>query len=241
MKKNKKILFLLALTLVAITIVFFLPAIPQSLAFHDFADGRPGWGIPNIANVISNLPFFIIGIYGFVLLTRRVISRAVFYTYAMLFLGVILTGLGSAYYHSSPNNDSLVWDRMPMTIVFMAVLSATVAESINQSLGAGLLLPLVILGVFSVLWWHYTEGTGHGDLRLFYLLQFYPMLLIPLILALYYDPARKGVVLSLGWVVFWYAIAKIFEQLDKPVYGYLGISGHTLKHLAAAVSTWFAL
>jgi len=238
MIQTKKLWILSALTLVAVIFVFFMHPIPQSLSFHHFADCRPGWGIPNIANVISNLPFVFIGIHGLVLLKKSSVPKAVFYTYFILFTGVVLTGLGSAYYHSRPDNDSLVWDRIPMTIVFMAVLSATVAASISRSLGARLLLPLVVLGVFSVIWWHYTEGTGRGDLRLFYLLQFYPMLMIPMVLALYYHPARKPIALSLGWVVFWYAIAKIFEQLDKPFYVALGVSGHTLKHLAAAVSTW---
>jgi len=230
---------LLILTIMAITGIYLIPPMAQSLSFHSFADHRTLIGVPNFANVTSNLPFLFVGIWGFVTLRRFSTPRPIFLMYTLLFTGVILTGLGSAYYHSNPNNDSLVWDRIPMTIVFMAFLSATVAELIGRRLGARLLIPLVIVGIGSVLWWHYTEGLGHGDLRLYYLVQFYPMLAIPLILWLYYDPTHKPALLCLVWVVLWYIVAKLLEHWDYPIYSLFGISGHTLKHIAAAASTWY--
>jgi hypothetical protein len=167
------------------------------------------------------------------------VSPAIRATYALLFIGVLLTGLGSAYYHWNPNNDTLVWDRIPMTIVFMSLLAATVAELISRPAGIRLLVPLVAIGVGSVLWWHYTEMQGHGDLRLYFWVQYYPMLALPLILWLFYTPTANPILRCLVWVVVWYVIAKIFEQLDYPIYRAIGISGHTLKHLAAAVSTGY--
>jgi len=167
--------------------------------------------------------------------TRTTIAIRI--TYSLLFVGVVLTGLGSGYYHWAPDNDRLVWDRLPMTIVFMAFLSAMLSEVVSPKIGAPLLLPLVALGVGSVCWWHYTESLGHGDLRLYYWVQYFPMLAIPLLLYLYYSPAMKPVLRRLIWIGVWYAIAKVFEQLDYPIYAILRVGGHALKHLAAAVST----
>jgi len=230
---------LLGLTIAAVAAVFFLPPIAQAMSFHQFADHRPVWGVKNGADVISNLFFLFVGITGLTLVAKASGPRGLLLIYAVLFSGVVLTGVGSAWYHSNPNNDTLVWDRIPMTIVFMALLSVTVAELINRRLGIQLLMPLVFLGIGSVWLWHYTEEQGFGDLRIYYLVQFYPMLFIPLILWLYYDPGRGYVLRPLVWVVFWYVIAKIFERLDFPIYAAFGVSGHTLKHLAAGVSTWY--
>lgn len=235
----RKYRILALLTIVTLVTIFFVPPIPQPLSFHHFADDRSLWGIPNFGNVASNLPFLIVALTGLATVAKAVVSPAIRATYALLFVGVLLTGLGSAYYHWNPNNDTLVWDRIPMTIVFMSLLSATVAELVSRKLGIALLLPLVAIGVGSVLWWHYTETLGRGDLRLYGWVQFYPMLALPLILWLFYTRAVKPILGCLVWVVIWYVIAKVLEQLDFPIYRALGISGHTMKHLAAAVSTWY--
>ncbi len=239
MTHSRKIWLLILLTLTTLVAIFLAPPIPQALSFHHFADDRALWGIPNFGNVTSNLPFLIVAIIGLVRVMKTTAPPAIRATYALLFVGVLLTGLGSAHYHWNPNNDTLVWDRIPMTIVFMSLLAATVAELISRPLGIRLLLPLVALGVGSVLWWHYTETQGHGDLRLYYWVQYYPMLALPLIFWLFYTPAVIPILRCLGWVVAWYVIAKIFESLDYPIYRAIGISGHTLKHLAAAVSTGY--
>jgi hypothetical protein len=236
--RNK--LFLLGvLTVATLIAVFLLPPIAQSLSFHHFADTRSLWRIPNFGNVASNLAFLVIGIYGLFLVARSPAPVAIRCIYLLLFVGVVLTGLGSAHYHWHPDNDTLVWDRIPMTIVFMSFLSATVAELVSRQLGFRLLVPLVAVGVGSVLWWHYTETIGKGDLRLYGWMQFYPMLAIPLLLWLYYRPAVKTILPSLIWIVVSYVIAKVFEALDFPIYRAIGVSGHTLKHLAAAVSTGY--
>lgn len=230
---------LLALTIITLISVFLVPPIAQPLSFHHFADDRSLWGIPNFGNVVSNLPFLIVAVVGLTTVTKAAVSPAIKVNYIVLFLGVLLTGFGSAYYHWHPNNDTLVWDRIPMTIVFMSLLAATLSELVSRPIGIGLLFALVAVGVGSVLWWHYTETLGKGDLRLYFWVQFYPMLAIPLILWLFYTPAIKPALHCLSWVVVWYVIAKVFEQLDYPIYRTIGISGHTLKHLAAAVSTGY--
>jgi hypothetical protein len=239
MTAEQKGLFLLGFTVVSLIFVFLLPPIAQSPDFHHFADTRSLWGIPNVGNVVSNFPFLLTGMYGLATVRRAPVSISVRFTYSLLFIGVILTGVGSAYYHLHPNNDTLVWDRIPMTIVFMSFLAATVAELVSRPAGARLLLPLVAVGVGSVLWWHYTESLGKGDLRLYGWVQYYPMVAIPLLLGLYFRPSVKAILPSLLWIVAWYVIAKVLEQLDIPIYRAIGISGHSLKHVAAAVSTGY--
>ena len=236
---SQKMGLLLALTIITLISVFLVPPIAQPLSFHHFADDRSLWGIPNFGNVVSNLPFLIVAVVGLTTVTKAAVSPAIKVNYIVLFLGVLLTGFGSAYYHWHPNNDTLVWDRIPMTIVFMSLLAATLSELVSRPIGIGLLFALVAVGVGSVLWWHYTETLGKGDLRLYFWVQFYPMLAIPLILWLFYTPAIKPALHCLSWVVVWYVIAKVFEQFDYPIYRTIGISGHTLKHLAAAVSTGY--
>lgn len=44
---------------------------------------------------------------------------------AVLFAGVLLTSAGSTWYHLAPTNDSLVWDRLPMTLGFMGLFAAS--------------------------------------------------------------------------------------------------------------------
>ncbi|PYU18912.1 MAG: hypothetical protein DMG30_26090 [Acidobacteria bacterium] len=108
--------------------------------------------------------------------------------YAVFFLGVALTSIGSAYYHWAPDNGRLVWDRLPMSIAFMSLLAAIITERITVNAGLRSLLPLMALGIASVLYWHLTELKGQGDLRLYGLVQFYPVMAIPLLLTLF--PAR---------------------------------------------------
>ncbi|MES1159509.1 MAG: ceramidase domain-containing protein [Bacteroidota bacterium] len=235
-----KLILLAILTLAIIIVVFSLQPIPQDPVFHNFFDKRPFGGIPNFGNVVSNLPFFIIGIYGLSLLNKSTASGSIRWIYGCLFAGVLLISLGSGYYHGHPDNDRLVYDRIPMTLVFMSLLTATVAEFINLKQGARLLALLLTIGVFSVLWWHYTESQGKGDLRLYFLVQYYPMLFIPLILLLFRAPAHNQASRQLIWVVVWYVVAKLLEKFDQEVYSITGmVSGHSLKHLAAAMSTWY--
>jgi hypothetical protein len=229
-------LYLLAgITLLAIIIVFGLKPIAQAASYHHFCDTRTLWGIPNFANVISNLPFVIIGIAGLgSVLKRSPVPASIRASYCCLFIGIAFTGIGSAYYHGSPNNDTLVFDRLPLTIVFMSLLAAVAGESIAPRAAALTLAPLLLAGAASIWWWHYT-----GDLRPYVLVQYYPILLIPTILLLFPSQAGKR-----GWppligAIAWYAVAKIFDQSDCAVFSLGGmISGHSLKHLAAAVSTW---
>jgi len=184
-------------------------------------------GHANAWNVWSNLPFVIVGLAALEWLTRQPVPHRKMWV--VFFIGITLTGFGSAYYHWNPNNDTLVWDRLPMTISFMAFFAALVAERVNERAG-NWLFPLLALGLASVAYWHYTD-----DLRLYALVQFGPMLLIPVIFAT--RPAKylrtRDVVIVLGW----YVAVKVLERVDGLVYSWSGVvSGHALKHVAAAAT-----
>ncbi len=237
---SNKLVILISLTILVTAAVFMAGAIPESGAYHDFADKRSFSGIPNFLNVISNLPFVIVGVFGLILVGRAAAPAPMSYIYGIMFAGVLLTGLGSAWYHLKPENNTLVYDRLPMTIVFMSLLSATLSEYVLLRLGGYLLGPLVLIGIGSVLWWHYTELQGAGDLRMYVLVQYYPMLLIPLILWLFPSTGYPKGTGQLVRVVVWYLLAKACDLCDRPIYTFTGfISGHSVKHLAAAVATLY--
>lgn len=234
---------LIILTLLGVFAVFtFLPPIPQSTSYHHFADRRAEWGIMNFANVTSNLLFLLISILGFTALRKQwkkhclTLEEAI--VFSLLFTGVFLVGFGSAYYHWSPNNTSLVWDRLFLTIVFMSIVSLTLMERINLSWGFWLLIPLLTLGAFSVLYWHWTEILGRGDLRLYGLVQFYSMFLIVIILILFPKPYPSTK--AYAWMLIFYALSKLAEFADLHIYQFDHhfMSGHTLKHILAAISLY---
>jgi hypothetical protein len=242
MKLTYKYWGLCILTLIAVGSLPFFPSIPQSVSYNDYADKRRLWGIPNFANVVSTVPFLGVGVYGFVSIGERVrqVPRGLVYLYALLFAGIFLTGLGAAYYHAAPDNGRLVYSRLATTLVFMTVLAITVAEFMDYVTGITLLAPLWLFGIGSVMWWHFGDQRGEGDLRLYNLVQFYPLVFIPLIVLLFYTPKHRAALLCLLWVTGWYVLARLFELLDRTIYSWHGwVSGHSLKHLAAAVATFY--
>lgn len=229
---------LLAFVVFAIVAVFaFVEPFPQPQGYHQFADARTLLGIPNFWNVVSNALFLVPGIAGLWILgsgNHPGILPALNPAYHILFAGVLLTAFGSAWFHLEPNNDTLFWDRLPMTIAFMSLVAIIVGEHISEALGRRLLWPLLLIGAVSVIYWDYSEATNAGDLRLYGLVQFLPMLLIPVILLGYesvFDRTR------FIWILFLlYVLAKVFEQLDAVLYDTGGIiSGHSIKHVCAAL------
>ncbi len=218
--------------------------IPQDPSYHAFADTRSGLGIANFGDTVSNIGFAAAGIWGLWLVLGRV-GKSVFsyrsdaWPYFVFFAGVTLVSLGSAYYHLRPTHDRLFWDRLPMTIGFMAFFAALLADRIHKHIAIRVLLPaLVVAGFLSLLYWNWTEAQGHGDLRFYALVQFYPIIALPLILWLF-PQAHYTAGHYLLWVIFWYAVAKGLEYFDAEIFALLGdtVSGHSLKHLAAAIST----
>ncbi len=226
---------------VALASLIFLEPIPQSAAYHGFVDTRSWLGIPNFGDVVSNLPFAFAGGFGL----WQVFGPAHRHTfehpadrlpYAFLFIGVGLVSIGSAYYHAAPDSTRLFWDRLPMTVAFMALLSAFIADRIHQQIGVQWLLPiLLVAGAASVFYWDWSESLERGDLRFYYLVQFYPIVALPVICWLFPN-GRYTNGWSLTWMIALYAVAKVLESFDPQVFTILGdtVSGHSLKHLVSA-------
>jgi hypothetical protein len=241
MTHTQKSTLLLGIIVLALISVLFVPAIPQDSSYHQFADQRRLLGIPNLLNVISNIPFIIVAYLGVNLLSKNqtvCIVQEIYWVYTVFFIGVFFVGLGSGYYHLFPSNKTLIFDRLPMTIAFMAFFTIIVSEFISVTVGKAMFIPLLILGVFSVWYWYMTEQQGAGDLRLYALVQFVPILLTPLIIGLFISAFSHSHLL--WYFLAAYLLAKLFEATDATVYQYLFhlISGHTIKHLIASIGCY---
>ena len=231
---------LLTVTLLAVAVVFLLvDPVPQWPAYHQFADDRTMLGVPNAHNVISNLGFLIVGAWGLVFILGHpgnAVAGGLQSSYLVFFAGLILTGLGSAYYHIQPDNQTLVWDRLPMTVMFMGFFASVTGELMGERVAKRLLLPLLVVGATSVLWWVWTESIGAGDLRAYGLVQFLPPVLVVLMLIMYPAPRHYPSYIVVMMLV--YGLAKLCEQFDPDIYRELGwISGHALKHLLSSAAT----
>lgn len=238
--ESSKGLLLALVAAAAVVGVFLLEPIPQDPAFHDFSDQRALFGVPHFWSVATNLPLLVVGAVGW-LQIGRVASPALVTHYRVLCTAIALVALGSGWYHHAPANATLVWDRLPMTVAFMTLFSALIADRISWLLGRALLWPLVVAGISSIAWWVRTEAAGAGDLRAYALVQFLPLLLIPLILLLWRGGSlvARPLWLALGA----YALAKLMEHFDVAVFRAAGglVGGHALKHLAAALAAWWIL
>jgi hypothetical protein len=230
--------FVIAFTLLTVAAAFLLPPMPQPLDYHDFADQRDALGIENFLDVVSNLAFLAAGLVGlFVVFSGRACFEfpAERWPYAVFFLGILLTAAGSAWYHLAPDNESLFWDRLPMTIAFMGLVSSQVVDRISVRAGLVLLGPMLLVGVASVVYWIFTERQGAGNVLPYALLQGYAVLVLLIMAALHRSRYTRANDLYL--IFGWYVLAKLLEFFDAPVleYSHL-VSGHSLKHVAAAVA-----
>src|SRR5579871_722758 len=243
MTSSKAPVLLVAVAVLIAIIALLLPPIPQPISYHDFADHRSWFGIPNFGDVISNVSFAIIGMWGLIVLftphATKFSDPRERWLYTFMFASLILTAFGSGYYHLASGNARLVWDRIPIMMVFMALLAAVIAERVSVPAGLALFPVLEMVGVASVLVWRAGELRGHGDLRFYAAVQVYAILILLLALLL---PAKYTRGSDFAVVVGFYILAKILEESDRAVFA-LGhvVSGHTLKHLAAAAAGYWIL
>lgn len=244
MNRRAKTGSIICIVAAGIAAAFFIPPIAQDFEYFNFADHRTLWDIPNFGDVVSNLPFSLVGLLGLLALRTHWQDRSRFIDsketlpFAIAFTGLLLLGPGSAYFHWAPANDTLVWDRLPMTLVFMAFFSTIIAERIHLQAGLYLLPILLVVGVGSVIYWDITESAGRGDLRAYGLVQFLPALVIPIILMLF--PPRYSGTWYLIAMILCYGLAKLFEFYDTEVYAFTAhfVSGHTLKHLVSVLGAF---
>ena len=155
---------------------FLCPAMPQPLGYHHFADQRALFGVPNLFDVASNIGFFIAGAYGLFVTSRpqtQFVSSFERIPYVVFFVGMLLTALGSSYYHLAPDNERLFWDRLPMTIAFMSLIAAQICERVNVRAGIVAAGPMLAIGAVSVVYWRATERAGEGNVIPYGILQGY--------------------------------------------------------------------
>jgi hypothetical protein len=248
MSNKLKLRILAILSVGMLLLAAIVPPIPQPTSYHDFADSRDCFSIPNCFNVISNLAFLFVGMAGLVFLlnSRGSLAAKAFtlsserWPFVVLFLNVALVCLGSAYYHLAPDNDRLVWDRLPIAIGIMALLAGTLNDRISPKAGTRLLPVLIAIGAGTVLNWHWSEQRGAGNLNFYVVVQFYSLLVIVLLGIFFPSRYTRGedMYLALGL----YALGKVAEFTDQSIYaiGYV-ISGHTVKHLLAACAVYWIL
>lgn len=235
--------WLLVITAVAAAALWQHGPIAQWAHYHQFADARAWWSIPNAANVLSNLPFLWAGCWAAMQLARCGERGAAGNAWMCFAAAVACTAFGSAFYHWSPSNGTLVVDRLPIAWACASLLCALLAERVHPSFArATPLTGALLFATVSVAFWWWTESQGRSDLRLYAAVQFLPMLLVPAALALRLPPTSASAVAGRDWciVLVLYAAAKLLEGADEHVLTAIGwLSGHTLKHLlAAAAAAW---
>ncbi len=259
--KIRPVLILLLAVLIPVAVLLFVAPIAQPLDYYRFADGRRLLGISNFSNVASNLPFLLVGASGLYLDRQHKLvhdNAPGFPVYTWFFAGVLLTAFGSAWFHLAPGTASLVWDRLPITMAFMALTTGLLSEhpALAQkktldpkkalapkktlALEKWLLYPLLLIGLATVIYWYATEQAGAGDLRPYLLVQFMPMILLPVVVAGCRSRFSRRV--DLAWVLGCYGLAKVAEFYDRDLYDFLGgLSGHSIKHLLAATACLLVL
>ncbi|BCO26658.1 hypothetical protein MIZ03_1541 [Rhodoferax lithotrophicus] len=227
---------LLAALLAALALAAWGPSVAQHAQYHAFADQRGWHGLPCAMDVLTNLPFAVVGLWGLVRLWQASLQRSLndhWQLAAVFFGGLLVTAAGSSYYHWQPDNHGLAWDRLGMVVAFAGLLGMAVAERISLRAGVATLAATLLAGPVAVLVWYQT-----GDLLPWVVVQAGGMLLL-LALALR-QPTPDGWGLSLAPVVALYTLAKLLELGDHSVFGWTGglVSGHSLKHVVAALAAW---
>jgi hypothetical protein len=236
MTKRDKLL--IGLTLLAVLLAVFLPAMPQPREYHDFADKRVAYGIENFLDVASNATFLLVGVITLLLVLRPrtcFASASERLPYLAFCIGVLMTAAGSCYYHLKPNNETLFWDRLPMTISFMSLISAQIVDRVDVRAGLLALVPMLIVGVLTAVYWIVTERQGRGNVMPYGVLQAWAVFVLLKLVVFHPSRYTHG---HLIYAVFaGYALAKGFEHFDRQIFELSGVvSGHTLKHVAAGVA-----
>jgi len=226
-------LILFTLLIFSLIILLFVEPIPQDLRYHAFADSQTIWGIPNFYDVISNIPFAIVGLLGFSYVFTHWNNKST-WSWLILFLSIILVAAGSSYYHLNPNNQSLTWDRLPMAIGFMALFAIVVGDYIYPKLEQWLLVHMCALGVYSVLYWNLTD-----DLRIYVWVQFFSSGLLLAVIILYKPNTYQTKYLIFAFI--FYTLSKLTEYYDHTIFSLTNnlVSGHTIKHILAATAAFY--
>jgi hypothetical protein len=235
---DAKRLYLAAISVFIIMALFYGP-ISQPQEYHDFADDRELLGVPNALDVMSNLAIVYPGLVGlaFVNESRKnsQVSEDEVSIHITMFSGMILTFAGSVWFHLDPNDSTMLWDRLGMSVVIGSCISLLIHDMWDRNLAAKIHLPIVIASVVSVLWWPVFD-----DLRIYFIVKHHPFILFPILLV--YGNRIYDKISGYYWGLSMFLLATIFEFTDQQIFELTGIiSGHTLKHIAAGIGLWFLM
>ena len=237
MTMNTRTLLLIGLTLLAVALALFLPAIPKTIAYHDFANKRTAYGIENFLDVTSNVAFALARGAGLLLVLRPRTSFA-----SRPNTGPTWSSASACAHrrrlvllHLEPNNETLFWDRLPMTIAFMSLISAQIVDRIDVRTGLLALVPMLLIGIGTVVYWIVTERQGRGNVMPYVVLQAYVVIVLLKLTAMH--PSRYTHGNAIYAVFAGYLLAKVFEHYDRQIFELTGVvSGHTLKHVVAGLA-----
>lgn len=227
---------LLAAGLAMVLLAWLAPPLAQPALYHAFADQRSWLGLPFAMDVLSNLPFAGFGLAGLLCLRRlpaTQLGAAQRSLAALFFGGLVLTAVCSAWYHWQPDDAGLAVDRFGMAVAIAGLLGLAVAGRISARAGVLTALAVLLLGPFSLWVWAVS-----GNVLPWGVLQFGSLALL-LALA-WVKPLPGALAVRWGVVILIYAVAKVLEQEDSVVFELAGqvVSGHSLKHVAAALVAW---
>jgi len=214
------------------------PPVPEPAMYRSFVDGRELAGIPYFWNVVSNLPLLFVGAWGAYAVARAdqhaFVSPAEKWAYGLCFGAVALAGVGSTYFHLAPDAERLMWDRLPIALGFMALLAGVIGDRLGAQASLRALGPLLVAGAASVFYWRWSMLRGSENIVPYAIVQYGALSAIMMHGALRSRYTRR---LDLFVVAAIYGAAKLAEMLDGAIYALGGIvSGHTLKHVLAAVA-----
>ncbi len=229
------LLVMIAASALALGFILFVPPLPQDPGYHAFHAQCEWAGIPHAELVLTNIFFLCAAARGSAAIAaarRRGTGIPELLPWITATVGVFLTAFGSAWYHLAPSNETLVFDRLPMTIAFAGLTAGAIKECLGVKAALATLVVMLPLGIASVLAWHASELRGHGDLRFYGLIQFLPLLVLPLIFWMT-RPRCTGLGAFLI-ALLCYVAAKVLEGLDAQLGHALLFSGHGWKHMLAA-------
>lgn len=231
------------LLLICVVALAFCKPVGTLLTEHQHADERMLWGIAHAANVLSNLPLLLVGLAGLLMNQRRLLRRrAGYWGYNIFFASLLSSGLTSMHYHLQPNDSNLFWDRLSISLACAGILDVLIAERWEARASLYLRPWLLLFAPLTVVWWQWTnQAFGMGDLRPYLFLQFSPLILAPLLMWNLPNPhpTRQAFMLAVAC----YILAKLAELADAQIYASTQhlISGHSLKHILAALAGYMLL
>jgi hypothetical protein len=202
----------------------------QPADYHHFADTRLICGVRNGADVLSNLAILAAGLVNLSWCWRHRASDAVQMPGMMTAsLGFVMAAAGSAVYHFRPTDATLVWDRLPMTIIFAGVLAMLYTSVTGRRFLWSQMASLVAAAMLTALVW-----ALFGELWPYALLQYGGLAAV-----VGFTYSRK-VANASGWwaLICCYGVAKLFETIDASVWIATDhvLAGHALKHIACGAA-----